>query len=262
MSEYKMSRFTDRHIVVTGASGGMGRVIAQRLASEGARVSVLARRLELLEEVAAEARAAGGEGAAFECDIRDQASVDAAFDCAVVAFGPIHGLVAASGIGGPNSAGVGDRFDTIVETNVYGTYHTLRAAEARLAPGPDPRHLIVISSILARFGVPGYTAYCASKAALLGMVRAFALELAGNNVQVNAICPGWVDTDMAWEGIDGMAAAMGVTRAKAYEIAMGAVPLHRIGKPEHVAGMVAWLLSVDATGVTGQGLDMNGGAWM
>jgi NAD(P)-dependent dehydrogenase (short-subunit alcohol dehydrogenase family) len=262
VSESNSSRFSGRHVVVTGASSGMGRVFARRLASEGANVSLLARRLDRLETVAAEVRSAGGKAAAFVCDITDQASVDAAFDSAVTTFGPLHALVAASGIGGPNSPGPEDRFDSIVQTNVYGTYNTLRAAEARLAPGPDARHLVVISSILARFGVPGYTGYCASKAALLGMVRAFALELAGKNVQVNTICPGWVDTDMAWEGIDGMAAGMGITRAKAHDIAMRAVPLGRMGQPEHVAGMVAWLLSADATGVTGQTLDMNGGAWM
>lgn len=257
-----MSRFTGRHVVVTGASSGIGLAIAHRLASEGARVSLLARRLDRLEQAASEVRASGGEGGAFACDVTDRAGVEAAFDRAVAAFGPIHGVVAASGIGGPNGSGADDRFDAIFQTNVYGTYHTLRAAEARLAQGPDARHFVVISSVLARFGVPGYTGYCASKAALLGMVRALALELCGKNVQVNAICPGWVDTEMAWEGIDGMAAAMGVTRQKAHDIAMRAVPLGRMGKPEHVAGMVAWLLSADATGVTGQGLDMNGGAWM
>ncbi|MDP2305375.1 MAG: SDR family NAD(P)-dependent oxidoreductase [Pseudomonadota bacterium] len=262
-----MSRFIGRHVVVTGASSGIGREIANRLASEGARVSLLARRLDRLEEAAAELRSAGGQGAAFACDITDKASVDTAFDRAVTAFGPIHAIVAASGIGGPNRvpsdpAGPTDRFDAILQTNVYGTYNTLRAAEARLADGPDTRHFVVISSVLARFGVPGYTGYCTSKAALLGMVRAFALELAGQNVQVNAICPGWVDTEMAWEGLDGMAAAMGVTRQKAHDIAMRAVPLGRMGQPAHVAGMIAWLLSPDATGVTGQTLDMNGGAWM
>ena len=96
----------------------------------------------------------------------------------------------------------------------------------------------------------------------MGLTKALALEVARDNVQVNAICPGWVETDMAWEGIDGMAVAMGVSREEAVRVAMQAVPLGRMGRPEEVAGMVAWLLSEDARGVTGQGLDMNGGAWM
>ena len=122
--------------------------------------------------------------------------------------------------------------------------------------------MVVIASILARFGVPGYTGYCASKAALLGMVRALALELAGQDVQVNAICPGWVDTAMAREGIDGMAQGMNITFDEARAMAMSAVPMGRMSEPEDIAGMVAWLTASESRGVTGQSLDMNGGAWM
>jgi NAD(P)-dependent dehydrogenase (short-subunit alcohol dehydrogenase family) len=257
-----LPRQSGRHVVVTGASSGIGLAIAERLAGEGARVSLLARRVAKLAEAEASIAGAGGAAAAFACDVTSDASVDAAFAAATERFGPVHALVAASGVGGPNAAGPGDRFDTIVQTNLYGTYRTLRAAERHLADGPGRRDIVVIASVLARFGVPGYTAYCASKAALLGLVKASALELAGRNVQVNAVCPGWVETDMAWEGIDGMAAGMGVSREKAVEIAMRAVPLGRMGKPPEVAGLVAWLLSADAAGVTGQALDQNGGAWM
>ena len=110
--------------------------------------------------------------------------------------------------------------------------------------------------------MPGYTGYCASKAGILGLVRALAAELAPAGVQVNAVCPGWVDTAMAHEGLEGMAAGMGVTVDEAHAIAMQAVPLGRMGKPEEVAGLVRWLASDDARGVTGQGIDMNGGAFM
>ena len=81
-------------------------------------------------------------------------------------------------------------------------------------------------------------------------------------MQVNAICPGWVDTEMAWEGLDGIAKASGGTREDAYREAMGAVPLGRMSQPDDIAGTVAWLLSPDARGVTGQAIDQNGGAWM
>ncbi|MFN7144254.1 MAG: SDR family NAD(P)-dependent oxidoreductase [Myxococcota bacterium] len=257
-----LPRQKDRHVVVTGASSGIGRAIAVRLAAEGARVSLLARRKGNLDEVCAEIGAAGGTAAGFACDVTDADAVERAFTDAVRTHGPLHGLVAASGVGGPNEPGAGDRFDLLVQTNLYGTYRTLRAAEARLADGPGRRDIVVIASILARFGVPGYTGYCASKAALLGLVKASALELAARNVQVNAICPGWVDTDMAWQGIDGMAAAMGVTREKAHEIAMRAVPLGKMSQPHEIAGLVAFLLSEDAGGITGQALDQNNGAWM
>jgi NAD(P)-dependent dehydrogenase (short-subunit alcohol dehydrogenase family) len=134
----------------------------------------------------------------------------------------------------------------------------VRAAERHLEPGPDARHVVVIASILARIGVPFYTGYSASKAGLLGLVRSFAAELAPANVHVNAICPGWVDTEMAWRGLD----ATGPTRQAAYEDAMRAVPLKRMTEPQDVAGTVRWLLSPDARGVTGQAIDQNGGAWM
>lgn len=253
-----MNRQAGRHVVVTGAGTGIGRAIAVRLAQEGATVSLLGRRVALLTETARVCERA----AAFSCDVRDGASVDAAFAAATATSGPIHALVANAGIGGPNQAGDEDRFFHLVETNLVGTYRCLRAAQRHLAPGPAPRHFVVTASVLARFGVPGYTGYCASKAALLGLVRAFALEVAAENVQVNAICPGWVATDMAREGIAGMAAAMGVPVEEAHRRAMSAVPLGRMGTPEEIAGMVAWLLSADAGGVTGQAIDQNGGSWM
>jgi len=252
-----VERFSGRHVVVTGGGVGIGKAIAERLATEGATLSLLARELERLQLVA------GALGAhAGRCDIRDRAQVEDAFGRAVEANGPIHGLVACSGIGGPNEDGAHDRFDDLVATNLSGTYYCARAAISRLAEETEPRHLVVISSILARIAVPGYTGYSASKAGLLGLVRSLAAELAPANVQVNAICPGWVDTEMAWTGLDGLAQAIGGTREEAHWQAMREVPLGRMGQPAEIAGTVAWLLSPDANGVTGQAIDQNGGAWV
>jgi NAD(P)-dependent dehydrogenase (short-subunit alcohol dehydrogenase family) len=248
-----------RHIVVTGAGRGIGKAIALRLAADGdARLSLLARGEEALAQTAGEIGGAFVRG----LDIRDGPAVDSAFAAAVDANGPIHALVAVSGVGGPNTPDDGDRFFDLVQTNLVGTYQCIRAAERRLAAGPERRDVVVISSILARIGVSGYTGYCASKSGLLGLVRAFAAELAPANVQVNAICPGWIDTDMAWEGIDLMADALSIGRDAAYARAMREVPLGRMGEPEDVAGTVAWLLSPGARGVTGQAIDQNGGAFM
>jgi NAD(P)-dependent dehydrogenase (short-subunit alcohol dehydrogenase family) len=251
-----MRRFAGRHVVVTGGGKGIGKAIAERLAAEGATLTLLARDLERLGEVAG----ALGAGAAA-CDVRDRHQVDAAFAAAAAERGPIHALVANSGLGGPNADGPDDRFEDLVATNLHGTYYSARAALRHLAPGPGTRHLVVIASILARIAVPGYTGYSASKAGLLGLVRSFAAELAGDGVQVNAICPGWVDTEMAWEGLAGIAKATGVTRDAAHREAMSAVPLGRMSQPQEIAGTVAWLLSDDARGVTGQAIDQNGGAW-
>ena len=252
-----MERFRGRHVVVAGGGVGIGKAIAERLATEGATLSLLDLQPERLAEVAA---ALGAHAA--PCDIRDRAQVDAAVAAAVAAHGPVHALAAVSGIGGPNDDGPDDRFDDIVQTNLAGTYYTVRAALRHLTDGPEPRHIVVISSILARIAVPGYTGYSASKAGLLGLVRSFAAELAPQNVQVNAICPGWVDTDMATQGLDLIAEAIGGTRDEAHAVAMREVPLGRMSEPDDIAGTVAWLLSADARGVTGQAIDQNGGAWM
>ena len=249
-----------RHIVVTGAGTGIGRAIARRLDRDGASLTLLARDRERLDATAALLEQ---PSSVVTCDIRDRGKVEKAFVAAADKLGPIHALVACSGLGGANGGDAGvDRFDDLVATNLNGTYYCCRAALSQLAPGPEPRHLVVLSSILARIPVPDYTGYSASKAGLLGLVRSLAAELGEANVQVNAICPGWVDTDMAWQGLDGIAASTGGTREDAYRDAMRAVPLGRMGQPDDIAGTVAWLLSSDARGVTGQAIDQNGGAWM
>jgi NAD(P)-dependent dehydrogenase (short-subunit alcohol dehydrogenase family) len=236
-------RLEGKHVVVTGAGTGIGRAIAQRLSEQGARLTLMARDESRLRDVV--------PGAVTKSvDIRDREAVLAAFD------GQLDALVANAGIGGPNAPGDGDRWDDIVQTNLSGSYWCVRAAEPLLADGG---RIVITSSILARIGVSGYTAYCASKAGLLGMVRAFAAELAPRGIQVNAVCPGWVNTDMAWQGLSEWP---GLTPGEAWEIAKQEVPLRRMGEPEEIAGTVAWLLSPDAVGVTGQGIDHNNGAWM
>ncbi|MCO4771412.1 MAG: SDR family oxidoreductase [Deltaproteobacteria bacterium] len=258
------TRQVGRHFSITGAGTGIGRAIALRLSAEGARVSIFGRRTEPLEEtkrLLVEAGATADSVFVASMDVRDDDSVTEAFANAVTALGPLRGFVANAGIGGANFPGEDDRFTDIVSTNVGGTYRTLRAAQALLSD-EGTRHLVVLSSILGRIGVPWYTGYCASKTALLGLTRALALELADQDIQVNAICPGWVETEMAWQGIDGMATALKTTREEAFKIAMSEVPMGRMSQPEHIAGLVAYLVSDDATGVTGQGLDMNGGAFL
>ena len=138
-----MKRLEGKHVVVTGAGTGIGRAIAQRLAEEGARLTLLARDEERLRDVAPGATTRS-------VDIRDRAAMAAAFD------EPLDALVANAGVGGPNALGDGDRWAEIVETNLFGTYWCARAAEPRLADGG---RIVVTSSILARIGVPGYTAF-------------------------------------------------------------------------------------------------------
>jgi len=236
-------RLAGKHAVVTGAGTGIGRAIAQRLASEGARLTLVARDESRLRDVAPGA-------STRSLDIRDRDAVFAAFE------EPLDILVANAGIGGENKPGDGDRWDDIVATNLSGTYWCCRAAEPLLADGG---RIIVTSSILARIGVSGYTAYCASKAGLLGLVRAYAAELAPRKIQVNAVCPGWVNTDMAWDGLSDWP---GKTADEAWAIAVNEVPLRRMSEPGEIAATVAWLASDDALGVTGQAIDHNNGAFM
>ena len=238
-----MNRLEGKHVVVTGAGTGIGRAIAQRLAAEGARLTLLARDESRLRDVVPGATSALGRHP------RPRRSARGVRRAARRARRERRHRR-------PERAGDGDRCDDIVQTNLYGTYWCCRAAEPHL---PDGGRIVVTSSILARIGVAGYTAYCASKAGLLGLVRAFAAELAPRQIQVNAICPGWVNTDMAWPGLDEFE---GLTRDEAFEVAMREVPLRRMSEPAEIAGTVAWLLSPDALGVTGQAIDHNNGAFM
>ena len=265
MNEARSQRLKGRHILITGGGTGIGAAIAGRLASEGARLSLLARDGERLREVIGGLSASAGvEHFSMSCDVRDAQAVQAAVGAAALECGPLYACIANAGVGGPNGPTDegGDRWDDLVLTNLSGTYHTLRAALQHLCPEGSARHLVVISSILARIGVPGYSGYCASKAGLLGLVRSMSAELAPSDVQVNAVCPGWVNTSMATEGIEGMAAGMDMSVEEARALAMSAVPMGRMSEPEDIAGFVAWLVSEDARGVTGQALDMNGGAFM
>jgi NAD(P)-dependent dehydrogenase (short-subunit alcohol dehydrogenase family) len=234
-----VKRFEGRHVAVTGAARGIGLAIAERLASEGARLTLIDRD---------EPQLAGATVRVV--DISDRGAVAAAFT------EPLDGLVANAGIGGANEPGENDRFDEILQTNLYGTYWCVRAAEPLLADGG---RIVITSSILSRIGVAGYTGYCASKAALLGLTRSLAAELAPRRIQVNAICPGWVDTDMTRLGLS---LFEGLTEAEAWEVAKQEVPLRRMSDPSEIAGTVAWLLSGDSVGVTGQAIDQNNGAFM
>jgi NAD(P)-dependent dehydrogenase (short-subunit alcohol dehydrogenase family) len=122
--------------------------------------------------------------------------------------------------------------------------------------------IINISSVLGKFGVPGYTAYCASKHGVLGFTKALALEVAGRGITVNAICPGWVDTEMARLGIEESASYQGITAQQFKRQAIQAVPIKRFLEAEEVAELVLYLVSSKAGGITGQAINICGGQTM
>ncbi len=252
---------TPRHLLITGAGTGIGRSVALELARRGASLTLVGRRYEPLLATAADCMEGGAQVVLpVAADVRDRGALTAAIAEGAEANGPYHGVVANAGVGGPNTA-EDDRWDDILATNLTGAYHTARAALEHLAP-TGPRHVVFVSSVLGRIGVGGYTAYCASKAGLLGLTRALAMELAPQGVFVNAVCPGWTDTEMARDGIRGIAAATGQSYDAALQMAMRDVPLGRMSTAEEVARVVAWLVDTSTAGVTGQAVDVNNGAWM
>lgn len=254
-----MIDLTGRVALVTGAGTGIGRAVALRLSECGAAVGLLGRTRSTLEAVAGEAK---GETRVAVADVADRAALDAALAGIAGELGELSVVVANAGIGGPNEDGPEDRWDAIVRTNLDGAYFTLRAFERHLSAAPGAKHAIVISSCVARFGVPGISAYSAAKAGQLGLVRSLAAELAPRQVRVNAICPGWVETQMAVDRMAEMAAEEGRPLADVRGDQLGAVPLQRISDPGEIAGLVEFLVSPAGDSFTGQAFDPNNGAWM
>jgi len=248
-------------VLVTGGGRGIGRAIALAFAEPGATVAIASRTRSQLEETGAAIEKRGARALLLAADVTDEASVAAAFTLVRKACAAIDVLVNNAGVGGGKPI---DQTDTaswrrILDTNVWGTFLVTRQAAPLLSDGG---RIVNISSVLGRFGVPGYTAYCASKHAVIGFTRALALELAGRRITVNAICPGWVETDMALEGMASGAAAMGITLEEFRQQAMSRVPIGRIIQPDEVATLVKFLASPGTSAITGQTYNICGGQTM
>lgn len=252
-------RFEQKTVLVTGAGSGIGRASAQRFLAEGAHVHLVGRRAPALEETL-QTSAAPDKGRILVCDVTDVDAVDNAVAHALD-DGPIHVLVNNAGLGGPNAlSGPGeDRWRDILAVNLDGVFFVTRAVVAGM---PEGSAIVNVSSVLGKFGVPGYTAYCTSKHGIIGFTRALALEVASRRITVNAVCPGWTDTEMARQGMDLLAAATGASFEDARRDALSLVPLGRMIEPGEVAGLIAWLASAEASGMTGQAVNLSGGSAM
>jgi NAD(P)-dependent dehydrogenase (short-subunit alcohol dehydrogenase family) len=246
-----------RHALVTGAGTGIGEAISRQLYAEGYRITLLGRRREPLVALAA---SLGEHSQVVTGDVTDRAGITSAFATAIERFGDIEILV--------NSAGMAPtapfhRLDfadwqRTMDVNVNGVFHcTQIALEAMLSAGWG--RIINIASVASLRGFPYVSGYCASKHAVLGLTRAVALEVATQGVTVNAICPGYVDTDIVRAAIAEIVSKTGRTEEDAMEHFTQSNPQGRLVEASEVASAVSWLCSDGAASVTGQAIAIDGG---
>ena len=254
-------RLSGKTAFVTGASRGIGEAIVRRFAADGARVALAARNAAACGKIAAEIERLGGEALAIRCDVTDASSVSDAVAATVAKWGRIDILVNAAGLGGPTPLDDPDdsRWNAIIATNLTAVFRVTREAAPHL---PDGGRILNLSSVVGRFGVAGLAAYSASKHGVIGLTRTFALELAPRQITVNALVPGWVETDMARDGFRRLGEAKGGGEEEGRRMAAAMAPLKRVLDPEEVAGLAAYLASDEARSITGQAITIDGGQVM
>jgi 3-oxoacyl-[acyl-carrier protein] reductase len=237
---------------ITGASQGIGRACALRLAKDGASVALAARNQEKLNELAREIEAAGGKAAAFPLDVSDEEQVKSAIKSAITQFAKIDILVNNAGITRDQLVMRMKRsdWDAVLQTNLTSAYLCVQAVTSSMLKQRWGR-IINITSVFGQTGQAGQANYAASKAGLIGLTMAIARELGSRNITCNAVAPGFIETSMT-EGLG----------AEFKENAVKQIPLGRVGTVDDVAGAVAFLASDGASYITGHVLSVNGGMLM
>ncbi len=277
-----MSRLAGRVAFVTGAGRyrGIGRAIVLRLAEEGSDVVVTARARDAstfpsheqeqgwkgIESVADEVRAMGRRALALDCDVTDKDAIQRTVDAAIAEFGHIDILVNNAAL--PSLAGAApvltmddENWYETVDVNLHGLYHTIRAVGREMVKGGGGS-IVNISSTAGRIGIPNYGAYCATKWAMHGLTQQLALELAGDKIRVNIVCPGSTDTDMMdgtfgrYDEVAGLES--GTSKAATRRMLL----MGRQATVEEQAAVVAFLASDDSSYMTGQALNVDGGSRM
>jgi NAD(P)-dependent dehydrogenase (short-subunit alcohol dehydrogenase family) len=246
--------FEGRHIIVTGASTGIGRATAVMLGCKGASVSLIARSRDKLEAVATEVEAAGGKSIAIAADVVDRAALPGAFDAASAAFGPPQGLFANAGFGGqfaPFTDYSDDNWDALIATNLTRVFLSIRTVLPFMIAAKRGS-IVVTGSLASERGMPMNAGYVATKHGVLGLARAAAVEAAPHNVRVNCLIPGFIETPLL-DTIPGGATEAAIA-------AMGRnVPQGRVGQPEECAALACFLLSDAASHITAQSIAVDGG---
>lgn len=248
-----------RVALVTGGGSGIGRGIALGLAEKGVRVAVCGRRADLLDQTVARIREGGGSAMSMSADVTNRDEVERFVASVVNEWGQIDILVNNAGVSGRTPMDDPDdtRWLSILDVNLTGSY---LCSKVVLPLMKDPGRIVNMSSVLGRFGVPGYAAYCTAKHGIIGFTKALALEVAGRGITVNAICPTWVDTDMARQGIEETAAILGMSAEEFRTQAVAAVPIKRMAEVGEIVALTMYLCQADAASITGQVINVCGGA--
>jgi 3-hydroxybutyrate dehydrogenase len=254
-------KLENRLALITGGGRGIGRAIALLFAHEGAGVSLAARTRSQIETVADEVRAAGGTAAAFECDVAKFGDVERAFDLTKKQFGRTPDILV-------NNAGIVETAPFVktdeamwqrhLAVNLTGTFHCTRTALLGMLAQRWGR-IINIASIAGKTGAPYIAAYAASKHGVVGLTRVLALEVASMGITVNAICPGYVDTEMTARGIENIVQRTGIPAADAVRALETMSPQNRMITAEEVAALALLLASEEGRGINGQAINVDGG---
>jgi NAD(P)-dependent dehydrogenase (short-subunit alcohol dehydrogenase family) len=253
-----------RHAIVTGGGRGIGAAIVNELARLGARVTLMGRDLSVLERhTTIVRRDFSTEAVAIQCDVADEDAVVDAFAKARSQLGDAHVLVnnAGQGEGGRFTEMSRAVWDRMIAVNLTGAYLCTREVLPAMLAAESGR----IVNVASTAGLRGYSwmsAYCAAKHGLIGLTRALAVETAKRGVTVNAVCPGYTDTDMAKRAVDNLVAARGVTPNEALQMLLRSNPRGKLVTPEEVASAVGWLCSPGASAMTGQAIAVAGGEVM